>query len=795
MNPLTSLSRRRQPPQNGRLYLPHLTRPVTLSRDRYGVVTVAAASRRDLFFGQGFAHAQDRLWQMELNRRAALGALSAMLGPVTLETDRLARTLGFARLAQTTLERLPPQARADLDAYAAGVNAFLQTTPHLPLELALLRHRPEPWQPLHSVAYGRLQMWALTHGAIGELVHAQLIAQLGPELAAGFGLRYPAHNPVTLPQGIELNERALQPGAFAGKGRLDGAGRGSNGWVIAPERSATGHAILCNDMHLPLGAPSLWHVQRLHSDDGLRVAGFTQPGLPYVMVGHNARIAWGATLAYTDCEDLFVEQVDAAQPDRVRAPGGWQTMETIVERIAVRGRGDHLETVRLSTHGPLVDGTLIEASDWPAPPDWPAGVTPRLALCSTALRPDVDFHGFGLLNTAENWDDFLTAVSHVQAPALNLLYADTAGNVGHAVSGRVPVRAAGDGLLPAPGWTGTHDWVGHVPFAEMPRALNPQRGFLVSANHKITADDYPHYLGQVWRNGYRARRIEDLLAGQTAVSAADCARFQMDTFSIPAQQAAVLLAGVPPQEADAALALELLRGWNGRMQADSAAAAVIQVFLKELTETVLGERLERPLLLKLMGLGPHPIMAPVNEFQDRWIPNLVQMLQSAETPWLPGAAPGSAARNALLSRCLAQSVAVLRDKLGPDPAQWQWGRLHQVTFAHALGVRPPLNRIFNLGPYPIGGGPNCVMQTGTRPDLPYENNAISVSTRMIVEMGDLDGARFIHPPGQSGHLGSAHYGDLTPLWLNGAFVQPGREETAVTLQLIPQNVTNVTKKT
>lgn len=779
-------NRRRLPQQNGRLYLPRLTRPASINRDQFGIVTIHAANRHDLFFAQGFVHAQDRLWQMELNRRAATGTLSAILGPATLDTDRLARTLGFARLAQHTLARLPAQPRADVDAYSAGVNAFLQTTPHLPLELTLLRHRPEPWRPIDSIAYGRLQMWALTHGAIGELIFAQLHDKLGPELAADLGMRYPDGNPVTLPDGIEVNLRALQSNAFAGKGRLDGAGRGSNGWVIAPARSATGHAILCNDMHLPVGTPSLWHLQHLRSDDGLHVAGFTQPGLPYVMVGHNAHIAWGATLAYTDCEDLFVEQMATDRPHQYRYRDDWLDAEMIVEQIEVRGRGTHEETVLVTRHGPLVDGTLVAADSWPTPSHWPNGTTPRLALSSMALRPDVDFHGFGLLNEARNWEDFQTAVSHIHSPALNLLYADGDGNIGHAVSGRVPVRAAGDGLLPAPGWSGTHEWIGEVSDNAMPHALNPQRGVIISANHKLVADDYAHYLGQTWRNGYRARRIEALLGRLGKITPDDCARIQRDTFSIPAHQLVTLLDGLTPDEPDAVLALDLLRGWNGRLDTDSVGGAVSQVLLMTLSHRVLGAKLERPFLHRLMGVGPHPIMAPVNEFQDRWVPTLLRILQQEHSNWLPA----EPARTRLLQQSLADAVAELRRRLGPDPQQWQWGRLHQIRFAHALAERPPLDRIFNQGPHPIGGSTNTVQQTGTHPDLPYENNAISVSTRMIVDLSDVSQTRFIHPPGQSGHLGSRHYGDLTPLWLAGAFVSvdwAGSGETAVQqLQLIPQ---------
>ncbi|KAA3656834.1 MAG: penicillin acylase family protein, partial [Chloroflexi bacterium] len=486
-------SRKRLPQVNGRLYLDHAQHTIHIYRDKWGIPHIYATNRHDLFFAQGFVHAQDRLWQMELNRRAANGTLSAVFSRITLDTDRLSRTLGFARLAQHNWQVLGGEARKDLIAYTKGINAFLDQTTKLPIEFSLLRHRPEPWLPVDSIAYGRLQMWALTHGAIGEWINAQAIDQVGPEMAADLGIIYPSENPVTLPNGIEVNGlRVVQDGlntavsAFMGKGSLDGAGRGSNAWVIAPERSKTGHAILCNDMHLPVGTPSLWHLQHLHSEDGIHVTGFTQPGMPYVFVGHNAHIAWGATLSYTDCEDLFVEKINPNNPTQYRFQDQWRDADIISEKISVRGSADHEETITVTHHGPIVTDVLFADSALPTAShhNW----FTQVALNSTTLRPDVEIDGFGLLNLANDWEGFVTAVSHIQSPSLNLLYADTKGNIGHYVSGQVPIRAQGDGQLPNPGWTGSHEWVGIIPFAEMPHAINPAQGFIASANHKLTND-------------------------------------------------------------------------------------------------------------------------------------------------------------------------------------------------------------------------------------------------------------------------------------------------------------------
>ncbi|MCP4363064.1 MAG: penicillin acylase family protein [Chloroflexi bacterium] len=767
-------SKQRLPQVNGRIYLPTLHHPVTIQRDKWDIPHISAADRYDLFTAQGFVHAQERMWQLELNRRAAKGTLSELFGPLTLETDRLARTLGFARLAAQSWPHLDETARADLEAYSRGINAWLQSCPRLPIEFSLIKHRPQPWGVLDSLAYGRVQMWALTNGAMGELVQAQLIQTLGPDKAADLGLHYPLENPATLPHGIEVGSFRLDSllgswtHPFGGKTALEGAGRGSNGWIIGPERSASGHAILCNDMHLPVGTPSLWLAMHLHSADGLHVAGFTQPGLPYVLVGHNEHIAWGATLAYTDCEDLFIERFHPQHPSYYEFDGRWLSATVHQEEIQIRGRPSHTEAVIVTHHGPIINDVLADAAE-------------SLAYSSMALRPDVTIDGFQLLNRARDWDGFVSAVSHIQSPSLNLLYADTEDNIGYYVSGRVPIRTQGDGSVPAPGWTGEYEWLGEIPFAEMPHALNPKQRFIVSANHRITGDAYPHNLGQVWRNGYRARRIEQLIMSREKISVADCRRFHLDVYNIPGKALVKMLSHIFPEtwdfgEDNAAVAWGMLRTWDGRLTPDSIGGTVYEVFIRELSEALLSPHFERPFLHKLLGMGENPFMHPVNEFQGQWLVSLLRIVGESADRWLPD-------REALLVNCLARTTAVLRQKLGPDPAKWTWGRLHRITFAHAMGIAPVLGRIFNQGPFPIGGDENTIAQTGIRPDLPYNNNAISISTRLIVEMGNIDQAQGMHPPGQSGHLGSPHYGDLIQPWLNGDTYQwawTAEDVTAVT---------------
>ncbi|MAT98160.1 MAG: hypothetical protein CL608_13530 [Anaerolineaceae bacterium] len=752
-------SRQRLPQLDGRLYLQELQGKVTVRRDRWGIPHIHAKNRHDLFLAQGYVHAQDRLWQMELNRRAARGTLSAVFGPLTLETDRLSRTFGFARLAHTTLEMLETQARNDLTAYTAGVNAFLASHSLLPIEFSIVQHRPQPWELLDSIAYAHLQMWALTHGAIAELVQAQLLQQVDPQLVNDLLMTYPDNFPATLPDGIEENAQWIDAwrgtavpwqNPFHGKGNLDGAGRGSNGWVIAPEHTESGGAILANDMHLPMGTPSIWHFQHLHSEDGFHVAGFTQPGLPYVMVGHNGQIAWGATLAYTDCEDLFIEKLHPENPGLYQFGAEWRPVQQIDEKIEVRFRKPQQEIVSLTHHGPLIHH-LLEGAAGP------------LAFNSTALRSVATIDGFGWLNTAVNWDEFVTAASRIQAPPLNLLYADRQGNIGHWVTGQVPIRAAGDGSLPAPGYSGSHEWIGMVPFEEMPHALNPEVGIIISANNRLVPPEQnTHNLGRLWRNGYRAERIRQLLTSQPTFSTDDCRRIQLDQLSLPGLQLVALLEGVSVTHPDAKLALTLLRQWDGYLTTESIGGTVFQVLARQLAPTILAQNVSPSLLPALLGQGMSEILHPVNEFQGYLLVNLLKILANVPSPWLDSLAT----RNKLVEHCLVEVTAVLRQTFGDDPAEWQWGRLHQITFKHPVGMIAPFDSVFNVGSFPVGGDGNTIAQAGMRPNS-YASDAISVSSRFIIDLSAIEAAEAMLAPGQSGHLGSPHYHDLAPMWLQG----------------------------
>jgi len=768
---LYAISRSRLPAKRGVHVIPTLEGRVEVFRDQWGIPHIYADHLRDAFRAQGYVHAQDRLWQMEINRRVGRGRLAELFGEVALDTDRLIRTFGFHRLAQTDLDNLPDDARAEVEAYAEGVNAFIeQAGKRLPVEFMLVGHQPEPWTPLDSMAFARVMIWQLSHAWASAIVRARIIEKVGPERAAELEIKYPERHPNTLPEGIEFNRlepdgmlKAVQ-GPYLCKG-LE-AGFGSNGWVVAASKSASGHAVLCNDMHLKISAPGLWHFVHLNvgeNGDALHVAGVSLPGAPYVMVGHNARMAWGMTLAFTDCEDLFVEQFDPDNPHRYRFKDEWLDAEVIPEAIRVKGQdAPHVEHVIVTRHGPLISKAL----------DYGQGPQ-ALAVQSMALHPCRAVQGFRALNHAEGWNTFVDALRLIEAPQLNVVYADVEDNIGYWVTGTVPIRAKGQGLMPAPGWTGEYEWVGAVPFEEMPHALNPERGYIVTCNHRIVSDDYPYFLGAVWMNGYRARRVTEVFDTKEKISAEDHANLQLDFTSLSGMDFVQRLEGLTSHDPDVRLALELLRKWDGVLSPDSIAGSVFEVTMYHLVRGVLEPVLGEDLALDYLGRGPHPLLQATTEFNGHATVAMLAMLDNPKSWWIeqaPLQKRGQAGgREKVLTDALKQAVEYLREEFGPDTAAWAWGNLHKAVFPHSLSVRPPLDRIFDIGPFPIGGDGDTVCQTAYVPNDPYYNNAWSPSYRQILDMGDLAGGLASFPPGQSGQVGSPHYDDLVRPWLEGRY--------------------------
>ncbi len=746
------LDRTRLPQIDGEIKLEGLSAPVEIIRDHWGVPHIYADTIEDSLFGQGFVHAQDRLFQMELNRRTAQGRLSGLFGEIALDTDRIARTFGFNRLGMVDLENVSDELRARILAYTAGINAYLgQKRQKLPVEFSMLSAHPDPWQPEDTMAFTRVMMWQLSHAWNSEIVRAAIAEKVGSENAAELEIHYPPENPLTLPNGIEFN--AIDPEGVIRKipGPFLTRGIGSNSWVISPKRSKTGNAVLSLDMHLPLSLPSLWYQVHLKVGEELHVTGASLPCVPFVMVGHNHKIAWGMTLAFTDAEDLFIEQVDSQ--DRYLFQDEWYPAEIIDEIIEIKGRLEpHLEKVMITRHGPIISGVVGKLDQ-------------KLAVNSMALRPNQALEGWYRLNKAENWDDFVDAMSLIDAPPLNVTYADIDNNIGYWVTGKVPVRASGDGSVPVPGWSGEYEWIGEVPFEEMPHALNPDQGYLVSCNHKIVPDNTPYFFGNMWMNGYRARRLVELIESCQEISFDDHKEFQMDVKCFPGLEFVDCLKNVTDPDLDVQLALRLLMGWDGYLTTNTIGGTVYEVsrytLIRNLFESVLGSDLTN----RFMGRGFHPLLYHSNEFYGHDTVVMLRLLNNPESWWINQAG----GHDVVLSKSLKQAISWLRENLGNDESEWQWGKIHRISFQHTLSLQKPFDQVFDRGPFPIGGDTDTLLQTAMHADSPYDNKALSPSFRQIVDMGDLSQSLTIVPPGQSGHIASSHYDDLAQPWLEGRY--------------------------
>ena len=750
---LTRRDRKRLPRIDSDLQLNGLNQPIEIFRDRWGIPHIYASSLVDLCFAQGFVHAQDRLFQMELNRRTAQGTLSELFGETALNTDRTSRTFGFNRLGLADWENIIGDLREGILAYTAGVNAFLEKRKKkLPFEFNMLSHRPEPWVPADSLAFSRVMIWQLSHAWQGELIRAEIAEKVGADKASDLEIRYPSQNPIILPDGIAFNVLDPEGHLHRKSGPFLGRGKGSNSWVIAADRSQTGSAVLCNDMHLGLSIPSLWYMVHLHGQDGFHVSGVSLPGLPMVLVGHNEKISWGMTLAFTDAEDLFIEQIDSQ--NRYLYEDQWLPLEIIDEIIEVKGRVvPHLEKVQLTRHGPVISNVVNHSEH-------------KVAVNSMALQPSQALEGWYRLNKAGSWDDFVDAMRLIDAPQLSVTYADTKNNIGYWVTGSVPVRANGNGMVPVPGWSGEYEWVDRVPFEEMPHALNPHSGYIVTCNHKIIDEEYPHFLGNVWMNGYRARRLVELIEGHEKLSIDDHISFQVDVKCLPGLEFVSRLEGVFDPDPDVQLALRLLREWDGYLTSGSIGGTIYEVTRYTMIRNILEPALGSELTNKTMGVGFHPLLNHSNEFYGQDTVVLLRLLDDSNSWWVKNAG----GKDILISRSLKSGIEWLRRTLGPESEQWNWGRIHQVNFEHALSLRKPFDQVYDRGPYPIGGDTDTPMQTAIHAEKPYDNRVWSPSFRQIVDMGDLTKSLIIIPPGQSGHLASANYDDLIQPWLDGEFL-------------------------
>jgi len=759
--------RRSLPRTSGTLRLPGLHASVEVRRDRWGIPHIYAANNDDLFLALGYVHAQDRLWQMELNRRTAHGQLAELFGPIALSSDRFVRVLGFSRITQREVECLDAPTRQVLTAYVQGINTFLETPgSRLPLEFRLVRHTPRPWEIADILVWGKVLALTLSGNWTSELLNARIVATVGAERAAELLPRYPDNHPITVPAGISfsehIGEEALRAAAEAAPFLHNpGLAQGSNAWTVGGSRTATGQPLLAGDPHLSLTLPSLWYEAHLEGGD-YAVAGVTFPGVPGVLIGHNAAIAWSITNSMLDVQDLYIERFHPDDPLRYAWQDGWEQAELVREEILVKGQPQPVvEEVRITRHGPVISSI--------AAPDSPLHPSEDLALRWTALEPSHILQAILQINQAQNWEAFRAALALWDAPPQNFVYADVHGHYGYALGGNVPLRAQGDGRLPVPGWDGAYEWTGYIPTAELPAAYDPPEGLVLNANNRIAGASYAYQsaLQGEWLNGYRAVRIRELLEATPHHDLQSFARIQQDQFSQPGRELARLVADLPLDDPLERQAQALLHAWDGELTPTSVGATIYTTLRYHLERHAYADVQE--LFSASTGLGLFS-MLPGNTYLARTLPDILARISTAEGAERHDAWLGAGRTwNGILRECMSITVRELRQSMGKNPRTWQYGRQHRLLLRHALGNVPALAPIFNRGPWPTGGDLDTVSMGFVPRDAPAVPAYTAPSYRQICDLSNWDRSLGVLSSGQSGHPGSRHYSDMSQSWRTGGY--------------------------
>ncbi|MDA2810666.1 penicillin acylase family protein [Nocardiopsis sp. RSe5-2] len=803
------------PQVDGELAVPGLENEVTVYRDGNGIPQIYADTAEDLFKAQGYVHAQDRFWQMHFNRMTTSGRLAEMFGEEQVETDVYLRTMGWRRVAEQEYDLLEPETRAYLDAYADGVNAYLagRDGGELGLEFSVLAalapdHGVEEWTPTDSLAWLKAMAWDLRGNMEDEIERASLLASgLDRGQVEELYPDYPEdeHPPIVDGDGEDGDgggdgegreedgaDESLAPAApllqDVGAGLESvpsllgpaGPGLGSNSWVVSGDHTASGLPVLANDPHLGPQMPSVWYQTGLHCTDPgeacpFDVTGFSFAGLPGIVIGHNADIAWGFTNLGPDVADLYLERIEdgAAIVD-----GGLEPLETREETVQVAGGEPVDVTVRSTRHGPVLsdaEAALDLRGFGEAPPvdaDGEqverAGAKPEdggyaVSLSWTALTPGTTADAIFSMSSASDFEEFRDAARSFEVPAQNLIYADTSGTIGYQAPGTIPVRGKGDGRWPAPGWDSSYDWEGFIDFDDLPSVRDPESGVIVTANQAAAGSDYPHFLTEDWDYGYRAARIHELLQEEidagTQLTPEDMVRLQMDNANLGAREVVPYLVdlhlGSPPEEgADPAAAQALLADWDMDQDADSAAAAFYNAVWSRMLDLTFDEL---------------PEEYPMDGSSRGWLV-MSRLLEDPDSPWWEGEEADG--RDAVLAEAMRRAAAELSERFGDDPSEWRWGAMHTLTPTHpSLGTSGigPVEWVFNGSPVETSGGSSTVNATGWDHTEGYAVTWVP-SMRMAVDMADPDTARWIDLTGPSGHAFHPDRGSQTDAWAAGETV-------------------------
>ena len=770
------MARHALPQLDGKIYAQGLSGEVQVIRDARGVPHIIAHNTKDLFFAQGYVTAQDRLWHMDFSRRLVSGTLSEVMGPALLNHDKEQRIVGLRQIAERSWQALSARDRSHFELYAAGVNAYIEAhRDNLPIEFRVLRYSPEPWTGLDSLLCGILMSQGLNYTLYEtKLVRERFVTKLGPELAADL---YPnsswRDHPPGLDQKIVPVQNSLAPPPSESPRSSFGSGQapanmhssdgpqiaGSNNWVISGTHTASGKPLLANDMHLEHHIPNTWYEAHLEvpSQNGepeFDVVGFTLPGFPYVLVGHNKRIAWGFTNLVPDVEDVYIENVRS--DGEYQTPDGWKHMDTRHEVIRVKGKPDVQMDVMLTRHGPVVTDVVVT--------DLVPDEKRTLALKWAAYDDPVTVPFFDI-DTAQNWQEFRSALSHFSSPGQNVVYADIDGHIGYQAAGHIPIRKSGASPLPVNGSDNLHEWTGYIPFNQLPSIYDPVSGVIATANNKVTPPGYPYSISTQWGSPYRTERIYEVLDSQKKFTAEDMLKLQTDTYSefdrFCGERFAAAVSHSSKASARAREAAKIMQDWSGWVSAELAAPTLINQTRQEIFRLLLEPR------LKPTNGEHHDGDLDWTDYE--WFMSSValeSLLTQQPSRWLP---PSFTSYDDLLTNAVEN---VVNQKEAPrDLTSWNWGPQTALHLQHPIFGKIPILKHWS--------GPGAVPQSGDRYTVKQTSRSAGPSERMTVDLANLDASEFNLLTGQSGQLFSPYYMDQWQAWYKGFSFQMHFSDAAV----------------
>jgi penicillin amidase len=734
-------TRRCLPQTSGEIALAGLKEGVEIIRDTYGVPHIYAKNEPDLYFALGYAMAQDRLWQMEFLRRLGHGRLSEILGEELVKVDRFFRTIGAAGVNR----KIPDDLAFLPNSFADGVNAYLKThTDRLSFEFKLLGYKPQPWTSEDYIAILKVVNWGLSMGWKVDLTAAGILEKVGMEKWREAFPVWPDHAPLIVPEQLrgfsELSAPFLKTIWFAERLTGFSTSAASNNWIVSGKKSVTGKPILANDPHLGLTNPSFWWEAHMVCPT-INVSGFAIPGVPGIAIGHNLDVAWGVTNVMVDDVDFYVEKINPDNPRQYWFKGHWEDMKVREETIRVKGRDPIKVEILLTRHGPIItDGTgsneQVSSARWA----FTEGIQPGQAAY--------------LLAKAKNIQEVKEALKYWELPCQNFVFADVNGNIGYWCCATIPMRSKPFGILPMPGWTGEYEWRGYIPFKERPHLINPKENFIATANNKVIGDRYPHFISHYWEPPDRITRIHQLLKAKEKLSVDDFKAMQQDVYSVLAEEMVPKMIQILDRrfnDEEGRKAKELLSKWNFVMDKDSVGPCLFEVTYLKMLGNIFRDELGEGLFLQYLKTSVFPPRA------------LRIMIKKGTSLWF-----GEKSLEDIMALSMKQMFSELREVIGSDMNKWTWGKIHSLTFEHVLGKKKLLARIFNLGPFRVGGNHLTVNKRQYSYEEPYRAN-IGVSERMIVDFSNIEGSLHVLPTGESGNLKSPHYQDQIDSYLGGGY--------------------------